>query len=257
MLDLGDKPIDAITTTPKTTATKSSRDAKKKAVSVEKKVVSKRIPTKDSKTKKTTAKDAETKKTKVKETEVKETEVKKITTMETEVKKIDAKKTLPILKKVKRAKVIIVNMDFYEQMNSISIPMNIPMNNNDSELSDEDFEDDVPYQMDKLTLPNSNTDREVMDKLKSTCNLCQYQAVKGWKQLTKHYVRKHPNCEIPISRLAKDQNPTYLSKNPCTLETIESATGERMVKSHCPICNEVYIMRDDKWLHHFIAHTGR
>lgn len=155
-------------------------------------------------------------------------------------------------KKVKRASVIIVEMDFLEQNDKNNIAMDIPMND---ESSDEDFEDDVPCKMDELTLPNSNTDQNVVEKLKSTCSLCQYQATKGWKQLTKHYVRKHPNCEISISRLAKDQNPFYLQQNPFEPEITENSTG-LLIKSFCPICNQVYGMCSEKWLHHFIAHTG-
>lgn len=281
--DANRKPIAAIATTSKANGVKTSRAAVKKdvtavkeGVSVEKKViakkvvakkvVSKKIPTKDAKTKTTKTKEAEPKKPNTKDTEGKKattvnTEAKKITINDTEAKNVEEakqlapKKTTPVLKKVKRAKVVIVNMDFYEQIECITVPMDIPMNNNDSELSDEDFGDDVPCKMDEVTLPNSNTDRAV-DKLKSTCNLCEYEAPKGWKQLTKHYVRKHPNCEIPISRLANDQNPMYLSKNPFTPEITESSTG-LMIKSHCPICNEVYGMHSEKWLHHFVAHTGK
>lgn len=164
-------------------------------------------------------------------------------------------------KKVKRAKIIVVNMDFFgqEKKDNIAMKDNIVMNtpiNIDFESSDEDFEDDVPCKMDELTLPNSNTDRNAVNKLKSACSLCQYQAVKGCKQLTKHYVRKHPNCEIPISRLAKDQNPIYMSQNSIEPQITENLTG-LMIKSFCPICNEVYNMCSEKWLHHFIAHTGK
>ena len=156
-------------------------------------------------------------------------------------------------KKVKRAKVIIIDFDFYGQKENMAMKISM---NDDFESSDEEFENDVPCKMDELTLPNSNTDSDVVEKLKSACNLCQYQATKGWKQLTKHYVRKHPKCEIPISRLAKDQNPFYLSQNPFSPEITESLTG-LMIKSLCPICDEVYCMCSEKWLTHFISHTGK
>lgn len=273
--NLGDKnrTITPIATIPKNgirvsrvTEKKTTVGVEKKAVKkkvAEKKVISKKVPTKDSKTTKTKIKAAEPKKGEAKKSDTKKAETKTAKPHVTEanetvakgveMKEVVAPKMPPVMRKVKRAKVVIVNMDFYEQFETIATK--VPLNNNDSELSDEDFEDDVPCRMDDLTLPNPNTDREIVDKLKSTCTLCQYQAPKGWKQLTKHYVRKHPNCEIPISRLAKDQNPIYLSKNAITPEITENSTG-LMIKSHCPICNEVYGMFSDKWLQHFIAHTG-
>lgn len=62
----------------------------------------------------------------------------------------------------------------------------------DIETSDDEFEDDIPCGMDEFTLPNSNADQNVVEKLKSNCNACGYTATKSWKQLTKHYVQKHP-----------------------------------------------------------------
>lgn len=163
-------------------------------------------------------------------------------------KKIGMKKS----NKKKRAKIYIADFTDYDQ--SVNIAANIPINN-DFEMSDDDLENDVPCEMDELILPNSNTDRNAVDKLKSHCSLCQYEAAKGWKQLTKHYVRQHQNCEIPISRLAKDQEPFYLARNPFT-PTITKVSTELLIKSPCLICNEVYNLCSAKWLLHFIAHTG-
>lgn len=155
--------------------------------------------------------------------------------------------------RVKRPKVFIVDMEIcFPQENSLQ---NFAMIS-DFEISDDDFEDDIPCKVDELSLANSNTDRNTVDKSKSDCNLCQYQAAKSWKQLTKHYVRKHPNCEIPISRLSKDQDPLKLSLNPKEPEVTKDSTG-LTIKSHCPICNETYAMCSEKWLVHFIAHTGK
>lgn len=123
------------------------------------------------------------------------------------------------------------------------------------DLSDDDFDDDLPCGMDELTLPNSNTDRNATDKLKSSCSLCSYNAVRGWKQLIKHYVRKHPGSEISISRLSKQFNSQELMVNPLT-PLITKKAGESMISSLCYICNEGYNMCSSKWLMHFISHTG-
>lgn len=149
-------------------------------------------------------------------------------------------KTVKKTKKVKRIQIRIVDM-MESESNALQ-----NMTSNNIESSDEDIEDDTPYKM---------NDCNTVDQLNFVCNLCEYQAVKGWKQLTKHYVRKHPNSEIPISRLAADQDPVYLSQNPHLPEITNKSTG-LMIKSHCPICNDRYHMNSDKWLMHFIAHTG-
>lgn len=136
--------------------------------------------------------------------------------------------------------------------------MDITMSD-DIETSDDDFEDGVPCEMEELKLPNSNTNRDAVVHLKSTCSFCQYQTAKGWKQLTKHYVRKHPNCEIAISRLAKDQDPFNLSQNPNEAQIFEDSTG-MIIKSRCPLCNRsngTFAMCSEKWLIHFITHTGK
>lgn len=162
------------------------------------------------------------------------------------LKKSGTKKT----KKVKRAKVIIVDL-----IGNENIAPNTNATNTDCETSDEDFEDDVPCKMDKLMLPNANTDSNAMKKSQSACHICQYQAAKGWKQLTKHYVRKHSDCEIPLSRLASDKDPHHLSQNPIAPEITRHSTG-LMIKSQCPICNDTFRMCSEKWLMHFVAHTG-
>lgn len=125
----------------------------------------------------------------------------------------------------------------------------------DVDDSDDDFEDDIPCGMDELILPNSNTDRNAADELISKCNQCSYQAAKGWKQLTKHYVRKHPGKEISISRLAQQYNPHDLKVNPIT-PMFTKSVGGMMIQSLCYICNEGYNMCSSKWLMHFIEHTG-
>lgn len=124
------------------------------------------------------------------------------------------------------------------------------------DLSDDDFVDDLPCGMDELTLPNSNTDRNATDKLKSSCSLCSFNAVRGWKQLIKHYVRKHPDREISISRLSNQFNPQELMVNPLS-PLITKKAGESMISSLCYICNEGYNMCSSKWLMHFISHTGK
>lgn len=89
--------------------------------------------------------------------------------------------------KLKRARIII--NDYLEgNVNTLSF-FKI---DRDIETSDDDFEDDIPCEMDEFTLPNSNTDRNLAEKLTSNCHICAYTATKSWKHLTKHYVRKHP-----------------------------------------------------------------
>lgn len=160
-------------------------------------------------------------------------------------------------KKAERPKIIIPD---YEENGNVSVPLPFPLplepTADDFEMSDEDFQDDQPCGMDALILPNSNTDRNAVDVMKSNCSLCSYQATKGWKQLTKHYVRKHPGNEISISRLANVFNPQELNETTFT-PIITKQLSETMIQSLCYICNEGYNMSSSKWLMHFIAHTGK
>lgn len=134
-------------------------------------------------------------------------------------------------------------------------PIKLATTDDDVEISDDDYEDDLPCGMDEITLPNSNTDRNANDVMKSNCNLCSYQATKGWKQLTKHYVRKHPGKEISISRLASQYDPKELQST-SFFPLITKGHAGIMIQSVCYICNEGYNMCSSKWLMHFIAHTG-
>lgn len=163
------------------------------------------------------------------------------------------------LKKPERPKIII--HEFPENGNVAAIKLGISTaaaaatNGDDLDVSDDDYEDDKPCGMDELTLPNSNTIRNASDTMKSNCNLCTYQATKGWKQLTKHYVRKHPGKEISISRLASAFNPQELQTTTFTPIITKGFEGT-MIQSLCYICNEGYNMCSSKWLMHFVAHTG-
>lgn len=125
----------------------------------------------------------------------------------------------------------------------------------DEDVSEDDFEDELPCGMDELILPNSNTDRNAIDKLKTNCGLCSYSAKSGWKQLTKHYVRMHPGKEISIARLSKEFNPQDLMQTSIA-PIVTKGTDGTLIQSLCYICNDVYKMCGDKWLMHFIAHTG-
>lgn len=157
-------------------------------------------------------------------------------------------------KKAERTRIIIP--DFLENGN-VAADLKLMMTTyEDAEISDDDYEDDQPCGMDELILPNSNTDRNANDTMKSGCNLCSYQATKGWKQLTKHYVRKHPGKEISISRLANMFNPQELQGTTFTPLITKEFGGDTLIQSLCYICNEGYNMCSSKWLMHFIAHTG-
>lgn len=157
-------------------------------------------------------------------------------------------------KKAERTRIIIP--DFLENGNVAADLKLMMTTTEDAEISDDDYEDDQPCGMDELILPNSNTDRNANDTMKSSCNLCSYQATKGWKQLTKHYVRKHPKKEISISRLANMYNPQELQGTTFTPLITKECGGGTLIQSLCYICNEGYNMCSSKWLMHFIAHTG-
>lgn len=156
-------------------------------------------------------------------------------------------------KKAERTRIIIP--DFLENGN-VAADLKLMMATEDAEISDDDYEDDQPCGMDELILPNSNTDRNANDTMKSGCNLCSYQATKGWKQLTKHFVRMHPKQEISISRLANTFNPQELQGTTFTPLITKDCGGSILIQSLCYICNEGYNMCSSKWLMHFIAHTG-
>lgn len=149
-----------------------------------------------------------------------------------------------------------INKEMNDITNLNSIPNDSAVPSCDNDISDDDFEDDSPCGMDGLTLPNSNTDRSKCEKLTSNCNLCPYQATRGWKQLTKHYVRLHPGEKVSTSRLSSAYNARELAENPI-LPLVTKVSGETMIQSLCYICNEGYNMSSSKWLMHFISHTGK
>ncbi|XP_031638528.1 uncharacterized protein LOC116350755 [Contarinia nasturtii] len=161
----------------------------------------------------------------------------------------------------KRPKVII--NDFFDDEN---IPASLKretlleeqqtsLATDDVDISDDDYEDDSPCGIDELTLPNSNTHRNTVDNVLTICDLCPYQAPKGFKQLTKHYVRTHSDKEISISRLANIFNPQELQETKFT-PLITKTASETIIRSLCYICNEGYNMSSSKWILHFISHTG-
>lgn len=156
--------------------------------------------------------------------------------------------------KTQRARIII--NDFSENESVIGTATATMTMANDLVTSDDDYEDDIPCGMDDLILPNSNTDRNAVNRLEPNCRLCSYQVTKGYKQLTKHYVRKHPKKEIPISRLAQAYNPQELMINPIT-PLITNSLTETLIQSICFICDESYNMSSSKWVMHFITHTGK
>lgn len=156
----------------------------------------------------------------------------------------------PAKKPPQRAKIII--KDYSEIGDHCVASLQLA---SDIEISDDDYEDDQPCGMDELILPNSNTDRNTTDQNRTRCSLCSFQATKGWKQLTKHYVRKHAGKEISVSRLDKVFNPQELMSTTFTPIITKGPAGT-MIQSLCYICNERYNMCSSKWLSHFIAHTG-
>lgn len=127
----------------------------------------------------------------------------------------------------------------------------------ESEISDDDFEDEQPCGIDELILSNSNTHNNDNDKPKTKCSvlLCNYKAEKGWKQLTKHYVRQHPAEDMPNSCHSKNFNIQELKDTKITSVVTEGPNG-MLIQSICYICNESYRMCSEKWLMHFVSHTG-
>lgn len=104
------------------------------------------------------------------------------------------------------------------------------------------------------TLPNSSNNCDINQK-QQKCSLCGYISSAGWKVLSKHYVRYHPDSEMPTARLPKVIVPTDLEANP-----IESTATYRfnsiVIKSACLFCSCDYMMSTTSWLQHFVAHTG-
>lgn len=119
------------------------------------------------------------------------------------------------------------------------------------EISDDDLEDDQSCAVDGLILPSF--DDVKTSHTKCSVSLCNYNA-KGWKQLTKHYVRQHPGIEIPNSYLPKkfDAHKLILSFNSIVAED----PNGMLIHSVCYFCCQSYKMCSEKWLMHFIAHTG-
>lgn len=162
--------------------------------------------------------------------------------------------TYTSLHRVQRTKIIL---NEYSLVNANVAPIPKPVMD---DISDDDFEEDQPCGMDDLILPNSNTGHDADDKLKTECSvdLCSYKAEKGWKQLTKHFVRHHSEpfqTTIPNSYLSKNFNAQELMITTFTPMVTKSPTG-MLIQSLCYFCNQSYKMCSEKWLMHFIAHTG-
>lgn len=115
------------------------------------------------------------------------------------------------------------------------------------EFSEDDLEDDQPVVM--------NTNRNVENKSSMKCAMpwCDYNTEKGWKHLTKHCVRQHEGKYNLNSQLSQNFNPQELKGN--TAIATKGPNG-LLFQSHCYICNEIYNMSSEKWLMHYIAHTG-
>lgn len=129
----------------------------------------------------------------------------------------------------------------------------LPQLSCDSEFylsSDDEFTADVM----ENTLPSTNNNCDVSQP-QQKCGLCGYESVNGWKVLSKHYVRHHPDAEMPTARLPKAIVPADLEANP-----IESTATYRynsiLIKSTCLFCSCDYVMSSANWLQHFVAHTG-
>lgn len=140
---------------------------------------------------------------------------------------------------------------------SVEIIENIAANSNSiiDDISDDDFEDEQPCGMNELISSNSNTHHNDKPKIECSIVSCSYKAQKGWKQLTKHYARQHPTEDMPNSYLSKNFNIQKLKDNIITSVVTEGPNG-MFIKSMCYICNESYRMCSEKWLMHFISHTG-
>lgn len=124
------------------------------------------------------------------------------------------------------------------------------------DISDGDFEDDQPYVIVDLILSNSNAENDEELKTECSVSLCNYNAATGWKQLTKHCIRRHPGINLPNSRLSKNFHPQELMVS-SFLPTVTNGPCGMLIQSLCYICNKSYRMNSEKWLKHFIAHTGK
>lgn len=114
-----------------------------------------------------------------------------------------------------------------------------------AEMSEDEIEDDQPVGM--------HTDRNAENTSTIQCTMpwCNYSA--KWKQLTKHCVREHERKYIPNSQLPPNINPRVFKSVECI--ATKGPYG-LLIQSLCHICNELYNMFSEKWLKHYISHTG-
>lgn len=115
------------------------------------------------------------------------------------------------------------------------------------ETSDDDQQVDNPLESDNPSCSQWNTEQNVQRH----CGICSFKKSRNWKQLVKHYVRKHPGEQIVTSRLANRFKLKDILENP-----VESINCNMLIKSLCYMCDEYYKLDASKWLQHFIAHTG-
>lgn len=159
------------------------------------------------------------------------------------------KRTYNSSKKPQRTKTILNEFPVViENIAAVSLP-------EIDDISDDDFEIDHPCNMDGLILSNLNNHRNADDTPRTKCTLCDFDSTGGWKQLTKHCVRHHQGMDIPSARLSKNYNPQELMQTTFT-PILSNGLNGMLIKSLCYICNQGYNMHSEKWMMHFVAHTG-
>ncbi|XP_052862606.1 uncharacterized protein LOC128269241 [Anopheles cruzii] len=105
----------------------------------------------------------------------------------------------------------------------------------------------------KFRKANDNDEVHCQSKFMFNCCLCEYSG----SNMVDHYVSKHPDQEVFISRVSPDQ-ADVIRKQPSAIhgKCIILDKVRRSISCLCLFCESVYVLTPDEWIEHIVRHTG-
>ncbi|XP_058055204.1 uncharacterized protein LOC131206605 [Anopheles bellator] len=105
----------------------------------------------------------------------------------------------------------------------------------------------------KCRKANDNDKVHCQSKFMFNCCLCEYSG----SNMVDHYVSKHPDQEVFISRVSPDQ-ADVIRKQPSALHGKCVTLGQvrRSISCICFFCEIVYVLTPNEWIEHIARHTG-
>ncbi|XP_052870586.1 uncharacterized protein LOC128276159, partial [Anopheles cruzii] len=105
----------------------------------------------------------------------------------------------------------------------------------------------------KFRKANDNDEVHCQSKFMFNCCLCEYSG----SNMVDHYVSKHPDQEVFISRVLPDQ-ADVIRKQPSAVHGKCVVLGKvrRSISCLCLFCEIVYVLTPNEWIEHIARHTG-